>query len=42
MIASIRGVVSAKHEDSVVIVVGGIGLDIIASRTALEQCTVRR
>jgi holliday junction DNA helicase RuvA len=40
MIASIRGIVAAKDNDSVVIVVGGIGLDINASRTALEQCNV--
>ena len=40
MIASIRGTVAAKDGDSVVIVVGGIGIDINASRTALEQCSV--
>ena len=40
MIASIRGTVAAKDGDSVVIVVGGIGIDINASRTALEQCYV--
>jgi Holliday junction DNA helicase RuvA len=38
MIASIRGHVAVKDNDSVVIVVGGIGLDVNASRIALEQC----
>ena len=39
MIASIRGIVAAKNGDSVVIVIGGgVGLDINTSRTALEQC----
>lgn len=40
MIASIRGIVAAKDSDSVVIVVGGIGLDINTSRTAIEQCNL--
>jgi holliday junction DNA helicase RuvA len=40
MIASIRGMVAAKDAESVVIVVGGIGLDINTSRTATEQCNV--
>jgi holliday junction DNA helicase RuvA len=40
MIASIRGTVAAKDGDSVVIVVGGIGIDINTSRTALEICYV--
>ena len=38
MIASIRGMVAAKNGDSVVVVVGGIGIDINTSRTASEQC----
>lgn len=40
MIASIRGIVLDKLSDSVVIEVGGIGLDIQASRVALEDCHV--
>lgn len=38
MIASVRGTVALKDDDSVVIEVGGIGVDIFASRIALEQC----
>lgn len=38
MIASIQGVVASKSDDSVVVLVGGVGLDISASRTALELC----
>lgn len=40
MIASIRGLVASKQSDSVVVVVGGIGIDITTSRTGLEQCMV--
>ncbi|MDQ7035185.1 MAG: Holliday junction branch migration protein RuvA [Anaerolineae bacterium] len=40
MIASICGLVTTKNEGSVVITVGGIGIDLKASRTALEQCQV--
>lgn len=38
MIASVRGKVLEKYDDSVVIEVGGVGLDILASRVALEDC----
>lgn len=38
MIASVRGLVAIKTDNSVVIEVGGIGIDVFASRIALEQC----
>lgn len=38
MIASIQGIVAHSNHDSVVILVGGIGVDIIATRPALEKC----
>lgn len=40
MIASINGIVAEKKNDSVVIVVGGVGLDVQASRIALDECMV--
>jgi Holliday junction DNA helicase RuvA len=40
MIASIRGTVAAKDDDSVVLEVGGIGLDVITSRPAQDKCEV--
>lgn len=40
MIASVRGKVLDKDNDSVVIEVGGVGLDVQASRVALEDCYV--
>lgn len=38
MIASIQGIVTHNSQESVVILVGGIGIEIIATRTALEKC----
>jgi len=38
MIASVRGTVLDKSNDSVVVEVGGVGLDIQASRVALDEC----
>lgn len=38
MIASVHGTVLDKYDDSVVIEVGGVGLDILASRVALDEC----
>lgn len=38
MIASVRGLVAIKTDDSVVMEVGGIGIDVFVSRIALEQC----
>ena len=38
MIASIRGIVAERKSGSVVVLVGGVGLDILATRTALEKC----
>lgn len=38
MIASVRGTVLDKHNDSVIVEVGGVGLDIQASRVALDEC----
>ncbi len=40
MIASVRGTVLDKHDDSVIVEVGGVGLDIQASRVALEESRV--
>ncbi len=38
MIASIQGMVAQNSQDSVVILVGGVGIEIIATRPALEKC----
>lgn len=38
MIASVQGVVARREHDSVVIVVGGVGLDITTTHTATEKC----
>jgi len=38
MIASIQGIVALKQSEALVIIVGGVGLDIYASRTVLENC----
>jgi len=38
MIASIRGRVMVKMDDSVIIEVGGIGVEVITNRAALDQC----
>jgi len=40
MIANVRGIVTAKFDDSVVVDIGGIGVDVLASRIALEDCRV--
>ncbi|MGJ3240495.1 MAG: Holliday junction branch migration protein RuvA [Anaerolineae bacterium] len=40
MIASISGKVLDKSQEAVVVVVGGVGLDVQASRTALDECTI--
>ncbi|MGB7339379.1 MAG: Holliday junction branch migration protein RuvA [Phototrophicaceae bacterium] len=40
MIASVNGTVFEKNNDSVVIVVGGVGMEVLASRTALEECII--
>ncbi|MEO1288714.1 MAG: Holliday junction branch migration protein RuvA [Chloroflexota bacterium] len=40
MIASVSGLVADKSNESVVVVVGGVGLDIQASRIALDDCVV--
>lgn len=40
MIASIQGRVLKRSNESVVISVGGVGLELIATRPALEQCQV--
>lgn len=40
MIASVRGKILEKYDDSVVVEVGGVGLDILASRVALDDCYV--
>lgn len=40
MISSIRGMVAAATQDSVVIEVGGVGIELFASRMALEGCSV--
>lgn len=40
MIASVRGEVLDKYNDSVIIEVGGVGLDIRASRVALDECRI--
>lgn len=38
MIASVQGLVTYKDNDSLVIVMGGVGLEVFASRSALELC----
>lgn len=38
MIASVRGIVALKNDASLVIEVGGIGVDVFTSRVALEHC----
>lgn len=38
MIASIRGIVASVTQDTVVVEVGGVGIEMFASRMALEQC----
>jgi len=38
MISSIRGIVATTTQDLVVIEVGGVGVEMFASRIALEQC----
>lgn len=40
MIASIRGRVIDKANETVLIDIGGVGVEVLASRTALEQCTI--
>lgn len=40
MISSIRGIVAFRSNETVVIEVGGVGLDIFASRSALEGCEI--
>lgn len=40
MIASIHGRVASQTPDSVVIVVGGVGIVVATSRMALEQCRI--
>ncbi|MEM9954204.1 MAG: Holliday junction branch migration protein RuvA [Chloroflexota bacterium] len=40
MIASVNGLVADKSNEAVVVVVGGVGLDIQASRIALDDCVV--
>lgn len=39
MIASLQGIVAEKSSDSLVVVVGGIGIELFASRGALENAT---
>lgn len=38
MIASVQGIVARREHDSVVLVVGGVGLDIATTHTASEKC----
>ncbi|MCA9915714.1 MAG: Holliday junction branch migration protein RuvA [Anaerolineae bacterium] len=38
MIASVRGIVAVVTQDTVVIEVGGVGIELFVSRMALEQC----
>lgn len=38
MIAQVRGTVITKANDSVVVDVGGVGVEVLPSRTALEAC----
>jgi len=38
MIASVQGVVARRNHDSVVLIVGGVGLDIITTHTATDKC----
>lgn len=40
MISSLRGIVAFRSNDAVVIEVGGVGLDVISSRSAVETCEV--
>lgn len=40
MIASVQGRVLQRNSDSLVISVGGVGLELLATRTALEACQV--
>ena len=40
MISSIRGIVAFRSNEAVVIEVGGVGLDVISSRSAVETCEV--
>jgi holliday junction DNA helicase RuvA len=40
VISSIRGIVAFRSNETVVIEVGGIGLEVITSRSALESCEV--
>lgn len=40
MIASVRGHVLQRNHDSVIVSVGGVGLELIATRAALEMCQV--
>jgi holliday junction DNA helicase RuvA len=38
MIASVQGIVARREHDSVVLLVGGVGLDITTSHTASDKC----
>jgi holliday junction DNA helicase RuvA len=40
MIASVQGTVVSKSDRAVVVLIGGVGLDIFSSRMALEKCNV--
>jgi holliday junction DNA helicase RuvA len=40
MISSLRGIVAFRSNDALVIEVGGVGLDVFTSRSALESCEV--
>jgi len=38
MISSIRGIVAQKTDEALVVLVGGVGIEVLASRIALEHC----
>jgi Holliday junction DNA helicase RuvA len=40
VISSLRGIVAFRSNDSIVLEVGGVGLDVFTSRSALESCEV--
>jgi Holliday junction DNA helicase RuvA len=40
VISSLRGIVAFRSNDSIVLEVGGVGLDVFTSRSALESCDV--
>lgn len=40
MISSLRGIVAFRSNDAIVLELGGVGLDVLTSRSALESCEV--